>query len=337
MVAMVVFMAVSSNVQADEEGEPFIRPGAFTVSPMIGGYMFDSSQDIEEGPVFGLGLGYNFTENWAVRLYGHFGEFSHPYWDIDTCGCIEEDVDASVLQADLIYHLWPDSRFVPYLAAGAGYMDLDFDNTGEDSSTTLNYGGGIKYFLTRNLALKANVRHIYWLDDSKSNMMANVGLEFQFGGSKQEPVVTPAVQEPEPPPTPAPVEKPAKPEPKVAPPIVIPEPETLVLRINFKFDDATVEQAYHDEIEKAVQFLNRHPGVDATIEGHTCSMGPESYNMGLSRKRAESVKSYMIRNFDVDGTRLSTTGYGESRPEHDNATLEGKRLNRRVVIRLEEE
>lgn len=329
---MILLLAVSGNVQADEIGDPFVRPGAFTVSPMVGGFMFDSSQDIEEGPVFGLGLGYNFTENWALRLYGHFGEFDHPYWDSDTCGCVEEDVSASVLQADLVYHLWPSNRFVPYLAAGAGYMDLDFDSIGGDSSSTLNYGGGIKYFLNRNLAIKANIRHIYWIDDSKSNLMANVGLEFQFGGSKPKPAPTP-----EPAPVPVPVEESPKPEMLEAPPAVKPEPETLVLRIKFKFDDATVDPAYHDEFEKVVQFLNKHLGVNAVIEGHTCNIGPEAYNMDLSRRRAESVRAYLIQNFNVGGERLSTVGYGEARSDYDNSTLEGRRQNRRVVIRLEEE
>ncbi len=331
MILAAVLLVFSQNVQAEENGETFVRPGAFTMSPLVGGYVFDSDQDIEEGPIFGLGLGYNFTENWAVRLYGHFGTFDHPYWDFDTCGCVTEDVDASVLQADLVYHLWPGSRFVPYLAAGAGYTDLDFDNTGGDSSGTLNYGGGIKYFMTPNVALKANVRHIFLLDDSRSNMMANVGLEFQFGGSKPAPVTPP------PAPVPVPVVEPPEPEAEAVPPVVAPEPETLVLTVRFKLDDATLDPAYYGKIEQAVQFMNRHPDVNAMIEGHTCSLGSEAYNMNLSRRRAESVKTYMIENFNVDGTRLITTGYGESRPEHDNATPEGRQLNRRVVIQLEEE
>jgi OOP family OmpA-OmpF porin len=174
-------------------------------------------------------------------------------------------------------------------------------------------------------------------------MMANVGVEFQFGGSKKKPekavalvekppetevakTVVPVAPEPAPEPAPTPVPAPVK-----------PEPATLVLRIKFGFDSAKVDPAYHSEIEKAVQFMNEHPGADATIEGHTCDLGTDSYNMGLSRRRAESVKAYMIKIFNVDGERLSTLGYGESRPDHDNSTLEGKRMNRRVVIRMEEE
>jgi OOP family OmpA-OmpF porin len=175
-----------------------------------------------------------------------------------------------------------------------------------------------------------------------SNMMANVGLEFQFGGSKQKSVqeagkAVPLVEKPSEPE--AEMSAPAVSEPMETeiPPIVKTEPDTLILRIKFAFDSAKVEPAYHNVIEQAVQFLDEHPGVDAMIEGHTCSIGPEKYNMGLSLRRAESVKTYMINNFNVNGARLSTIGYGESRPDHKNSTMEGRQLNRRVVIRLEEE
>jgi outer membrane protein OmpA-like peptidoglycan-associated protein len=80
-----------------------------------------------------------------------------------------------------------------------------------------------------------------------------------------------------------------------------------------------------------VSFLNRYPERSAVIEGYTDSVGTQEYNQGLSERRAESVRSYLIAQ-GVDSSRLAASGRGESNPVADNASSDGRQQNRRVEV-----
>ena len=68
------------------------------------------------------------------------------------------------------------------------------------------------------------------------------------------------------------------------------------------------------------------------LDGHASAEGTDAYNMQLSLDRANAVKTYLV-NSGVDAKRISTTGYGETRPIASNTTEEGKVANRRVEFR----
>jgi len=74
-----------------------------------------------------------------------------------------------------------------------------------------------------------------------------------------------------------------------------------------------------------------NPTLRVLLEGHTDSIGAEAYNQGLSERRAKAVMQYLIKG-GVDSARLSTVGYGESRPIAPNNTKEGRAKNRRVEL-----
>ncbi len=65
--------------------------------------------------------------------------------------------------------------------------------------------------------------------------------------------------------------------------------------------------------------------------GFTDGTGSEEYNLGLSRKRAESVADYLVGNFNLNESQISILWYGSAAPLGNNDTLEGRRQNRRVV------
>lgn len=69
------------------------------------------------------------------------------------------------------------------------------------------------------------------------------------------------------------------------------------------------------------------------IEGHTDSMGSDSVNLALSQQRANAV-GRILRERGVSADRISSEGFGASRPIADNATRSGRKLNRRVVVRF---
>jgi OOP family OmpA-OmpF porin len=66
------------------------------------------------------------------------------------------------------------------------------------------------------------------------------------------------------------------------------------------------------------------------IEGHTDSTGPAAYNLGLSKRRANSVKQYLVQHFDIRAERLLTEGRGEDEPIDTNETRAGRGKNRRA-------
>ncbi|MCH7772081.1 MAG: OmpA family protein [Bacteroidetes bacterium] len=72
-----------------------------------------------------------------------------------------------------------------------------------------------------------------------------------------------------------------------------------------------------------------HPDLNFRIEGHTDSDGDESFNQKLSEDRAAAVKVMLVK-LGIDGSRLESKGWGESKPVSDNSTPEGKANNRRV-------
>jgi OOP family OmpA-OmpF porin len=80
------------------------------------------------------------------------------------------------------------------------------------------------------------------------------------------------------------------------------------------------------------ELLTENPGLRLSIEGHTDSEGAEDYNMDLSERRAVSVRTYLMDTYKVDGNRLESRGWGETKPLDTNNTPEGMANNRRVEL-----
>jgi len=126
---------------------------------------------------------------------------------------------------------------------------------------------------------------------------------------------------------PAPVAKPEPPPPAPAPP---PEKICMTLNVEFDFDKADVKSKYHGVLEKVAEFMKQYPQTTTVIEGHTDNRGKYEYNIRLSERRAESVKNYLVEKFGVEASRLSTKGYGYTKPVATNATAAGRQKNRRI-------
>lgn len=115
---------------------------------------------------------------------------------------------------------------------------------------------------------------------------------------------------------------------------VVPEVELFVpyrLDVLFEFDKAIIQPVYNARIQKLAEYFEAHPDTIATIEGHTDSTGTDAYNQKLSEQRATAVKQKLISQYNVDPNRLTSVGYGESKPTASNKTKQGRQQNRRVV------
>jgi len=101
----------------------------------------------------------------------------------------------------------------------------------------------------------------------------------------------------------------------------------------FDVNKATLRDASKAELTKLAQILNKYPDTNILVEGHTDNTGSEEYNLELSRQRAQSVENYLA-SLNVDPTRFSIMGYGESQPVATNDTVEGRQQNRRVDLAI---
>ena len=333
-----------------------------TITPGFGYTDFDGDRGDDLGnaarslddTLGSLGIGYRFDNSWQIELVYGQGELA------GRAG----DVDYSTVHLDGLYHLTDDGTVVPYLAFGAGYSEFDELSQHE---TSLNLGGGLKFHVNDVFSVRTDVRGIRELDDDYFDIAMNLGLQFLIGG-KSEPAPAPepvavdsdgdgVVDENDRcPGTAAGVEVDANgceldsdgdgvvnskdecPDTEagarvdeVGCYIILTESRSIRLEIKFANNSSTVEDSYLGKIEEVAQFMREYPKTNVVIEGHTDDRGKASYNLLLSEKRAKNVASVLVSRFNVDPARVSSVGYGESKPVADNSTLDGRAENRRVV------
>jgi outer membrane protein OmpA-like peptidoglycan-associated protein len=116
-------------------------------------------------------------------------------------------------------------------------------------------------------------------------------------------------------------------------PAARPIEEKFILRgVNFESGSAAITPDSYAILDEVVKSLKAYPEVRVEIAGHTDNVGAEEYNMGLSQRRAESVKQYLM-NAGISADRLVARGYGETSPIASNATPAGRADNRRIEFR----
>jgi OOP family OmpA-OmpF porin len=99
--------------------------------------------------------------------------------------------------------------------------------------------------------------------------------------------------------------------------------------IYFDFNKATIKPISFPLLNEVAQAMKDHANIRVRIEGHTDSRGNDAYNLNLSQRRAESVRSFLI-SAGVAGDRMEPRGFGETVPIADNRTDTGRAQNRRV-------
>jgi outer membrane protein OmpA-like peptidoglycan-associated protein len=121
------------------------------------------------------------------------------------------------------------------------------------------------------------------------------------------------------------------------------EPQTLAEFLNahipdpilFDFDSAVLKSVYYSQLNDIADFLKNYPQFQVYVDGYTDITGSVSYNVKLSSKRAKSAKTY-LKTLGVKESDFVLTYHGPKHPVASNKTKEGRKLNRRVEIRLVE-
>ena len=117
---------------------------------------------------------------------------------------------------------------------------------------------------------------------------------------------------------------------------VFPARITMAMEMEFDANSAEVRQRDREELRKVSNFIKSHPGVTATVEGHTGNLqATAALAMEISQRRAQNVVNIMVNEFGVDRTRLFAQGFGQTRRFAYNTSAEGQQENRRVNIILD--
>ena len=315
-----------------------------TVTPLLVGYTFqdtehnngkDNLQDLSEvgaelqDDLFvGAALGVELTP-WL----GFEAEYSQVKGDIDVAETKVAEYKQQQLAgnfyvtSDLITKNY-DSKVKPYVLLGAGHYKYEGEGEAagwEDEGTLGNAGVGAFWRLNDALSLRTEARGTYNFDEQFWNYTALAGLNVVLGGHLKPAVAAPVIVEPVVPVVPVEV------EPK---PQVLVEDLNMELRVFFDTNKSNIKDQYKPEIAKVAEKLVEYPNATARIEGHTDSTGPRALNDRLSLARADSVKSALVNEYNVNPTRLSTQGFAWDQPIADNNTKEGRAMNRRVFATI---
>ncbi|MGY8784596.1 MAG: OmpA family protein [Pseudomonadales bacterium] len=324
--ALLVWVGLISSAVLADEGEFYVAPGLQWMD-------FDDTTGLREDVNYFLGIGYDFTDRLSFEL---------STFDLDTKVSGGPEIDIDHYKLDLIYDLGVNlGAFDTFVLGGVGNS-----NFGGENDTLWDIGGGVSYKISDNWSWRTTVRSFQYIgrDHEDLDVGIDTALVYRFGGNKSRPAVVRTAT------SAAPTADPDTDRDGVLDsrdncpdtlisyavdtdgcPISVEEVARVELMVNFDFDRSDVKSEYFSEIEDVADFMARFPDVDIELEGHTDSRGTQAYNLGLSNRRVAAVRQVMIDRFNVQASRVSSRGYGESQPVASNDFDAGRAENRRVM------
>lgn len=114
----------------------------------------------------------------------------------------------------------------------------------------------------------------------------------------------------------------------------------LAADVLFDFDKYSLRPAANETLSKVAQVVSGYPNAPLLVEGHTDGKGTHAYNLTLSNNRAAAVKKWLVENGNINASRITTKGWGETKPVAPNKKPdgsddpEGRQKNRRVELTL---
>lgn len=318
-----------------EEGKTIFKPHAFLQLQGGAAHTLGETKFMDlVSPAAALNLGYKFTPVFGMRL-GATGWQGKGGWvapeQVYKFNYIQGNLDLVLDLMSVFKGFNPDRVFNPYLFAGGAYA-FGYNNDEANNLNTGTYvleylwqdskgfpggrfGLGLDFKVSEGVSLMVEGNATALSDHFNSKKAGNadwqfntlVGVRFNLGKSVTR--TEPVYYEPQPAPAPAPAPAP-RPEPKPAPAPVVKEFPALPA-IHFKFDSDKVDtQKYAEELSTIVRVLKEFTNESVVITGYTDHHGSNKYNEGLSLRRAEAVKKYLIEQ-GIDGSRLTTSGMGK--------------------------
>lgn len=332
----------------------------YEITPMIGGAYSEGNMDLDRDYINGgLALGFNQFDSMIDQV--EFAAF-RSVEDVDYKNVPNKDTGVTRFFVNVVKDYPLTSNASLYALAGAGVEFFDDESNETENGLVGNYGVGFKYKLAEQFALKLDVRHLIETDNGDNTLLYNLGFSVPFGAvAKAAPVVVAPVVVPMDSDNDGVIDAKDNCPNTVAGAVVNAMgcemdddndgvvnrldqcPNTISgakvdtvgcmtlvnLNINFDTNSAVVKEQYHQRIVNFANVMKNNTKLNATIEAHTDSVGSAKYNQSLSEKRAASTVE-VLKSLNVDASRLTAVGYGETKPAASNMNKEGRALNRRV-------
>lgn len=348
MLGMAGFSMIQVAVAADDAGwyvggnvgqsQADIDADGIESGLQAGGLTTTRIKEDERNNGFKLYGGYQFNRYLAVEGgYFDLGQFTYEATTLPT-GTVSGELKVRGVNLDLVGFLPFTEKFSAFARAGVtqartrdrfsatGFASVQ-DPERSKSNTGYKLGVGVQYALVPSLGLRVEAER-FRIDDavgSKGDIdLVSIGLLYRFGKGQ---AAVPASAAVEPVVTAAPIV--AKPV-RVVVPVAKTQEYCSILDIQFEINRDEVQREEKEKLAVVGTFMQKYPQTTALIEGHSDNVGASDNNQQLSQRRADGVVSYLQQSYQIEPTRLSAIGYGDSRPIADNATEEGKRQNRRI-------
>ncbi len=296
-----------------------IADGQITSRLQSEGFTSSSISNDSQGTGFKLFAGYQFNRYFAVEGgYFNLGDVGYSASTVPT-GTANGSMAIQGLNIDAVGILPITQRFSAFGRVGVTYINAHdtFSGTGAYTAPTSHvsqreanykYGVGLQYALTQRFAVRTEAER-YRIKDAIGNTgdvdLISVGLVYRFGGQHHHTpqqtrtylaptaAVTPAYHHPK----------------AVAVPVVV-----KLGDVYFKYNKATLTPKGKAVLDHNIRIMQHNPGYQFRVAGYTSAAGTTKYNQALSVARAHAVKEYLMDNGGIAADRLTTIGFGDTRP-----------------------
>lgn len=277
--------------------------------------------------------------------YSEFSEFrlSYTHLNLTRTGWAPSTPSGANIALNYLY--FPNKENF-YVMAGASALDII------DTKMSVNVGAGYRHYISERSAIYFEGNGHYQLDETYTDMSAQIGFIYFFGDTQQKVVRTKPVVEPTA--VKAPVVKPSDTDGdgifdsmdqcKATPAtdkvdsngctIFTEENDALHLHVKFDNAKAIVKPQYIENIKVAADFMKQYPHTTLAIEGHTSSVGPAAFNKKLSQKRADAIVNVLVNEFGIASSRLTAQGMGEETLINPANTPAAHAENRRIEAKV---
>ncbi|WP_102794910.1 OmpA family protein [Bowmanella denitrificans] len=289
----------------------------------------NSLDSFDDASGLGAELGFRFTPEWGARL-----EWSRLNFDSES-GLNDRDGDRFGIDA---LHYFDKKQ--TYLFAGFKHQNLG------ENYRLVNFGLGRHWDLSQNWKLVTEAAAYYDFGQDFTDFGLKLGLAYTFGGNSASggtpSNISSQLNEPAQTATDSDGDGVNDNQDRCA---NTPKGDRVDAFGCTLFDEKTVSSALdmlfaHDshkianpdsqQVKNFADFMQQYPDTTVTIEGHTSLVGTEAYNQQLSERRAAAVKKLLVERYAISAERISTVGYGESRPLDRADNEAAHSANRRI-------
>ena len=327
---LILALSPIASAMADSHFYVGGRVGASTMQGGCNGRVACDNEDVAGGLV----LGYNFGQVSIFKglsleaTYDYLGEYD--FSRTAQTGVHNADVSAFTLAPKFDFGITDSTNL--YTKFGAAWVnnEVKTDSNRSADSTSMLAGIGIDHRATDMVNLRLEYQYIKDINtgmgDDTYTSYANdhgiyAGVTFHFNRAPLFAAVEPAPV----------IDEPVQ-EPVIAEPVVeiqtVPAEQSVA---QFEFSSSTLSEEEKAQLMPMVERLQNYDAATASIIGFTDSTGPDSINIEISQDRARNVAEFFIEN-GISVERLDVQAQGDNAPIATNATLEGRKQNRRVEI-----